>query len=239
MEPVHLSRIRLVLLAALAVAAFTLPLAAQAASIPDRDEAVTVNQFLTGRARPSSASRGVVSIWTNTGYSNRNAVYPVLEHMTAPNGADWVKVRVMRRPRNAEVWIPGSATRQVWIDSRIVIRLSSRTASVYQGGNLARRMRVVVGAPGTPTPTGEFYVVDRMRLHNSWARGTWALATSAYSLTLKHFDGGDGVVAMHGRGALTAPVGTAASHGCVRFNDGDIDWMAANIPNGTRIQIQR
>jgi len=49
----------------------------------------------------------------------------------------------------------------------------------------------------------------------------------------------DGIVALHGRGYLTAPVGTAASHGCVRFNDRDIAWMAKHVPNGTRVDIQR
>src|SRR5947207_1738895 len=86
-------------------------------------------------------------------------------------------------------------------------------------------------AGATPTPTGQWYVVDRLRLRTSWAYGKWALATSAFSRILKHFEGGQGEVAMHARGSLTAPVGTAASHGCVRFRDGDIAWMAAHVPN--------
>ena len=98
---------------------------------------------------------------------------------------------------------------------------------------------MVVGAPGTPTPRGHYFIVDHMRLYNNWAHGVHALATSAYSAKLKHFDGGDGVIALHGRGFLTAPVGTAASHGCIRFNDRDISWLAKRIQNGTRIDIQR
>jgi lipoprotein-anchoring transpeptidase ErfK/SrfK len=78
-----------------------------------------------------------------------------------------------------------------------------------------------------------------MHLHNSWANGQWALATSAFSRILKHFDGGQGQVALHARASLPDPVGTAASHGCVRFNNGDIAWMAAHIPNGTPVWIQK
>ena len=96
-----------------------------------------------------------------------------------------------------------------------------------------------MGAPSTPTPTGTWYVVDRMHLHTSWSQGRWALATSAFSRVLKRFDGGQGQVALHARGLLRDPVGTAASHGCVRFNNGDINWLAAHVPNGTQILIQK
>jgi lipoprotein-anchoring transpeptidase ErfK/SrfK len=239
MDLVHVSRAKRLSLAAFAAALVCVPVVARAETPPQRDEAVVIDRYLMGRVRPSPTARGAVRLWTNTGYSDRRAVYPVLEHAAGANGTDWVKVRVERRPRNAEVWIPGWATRRIWISWRITIDLSSRTARVYREGSLARRMRVVVGAPSTPTPTGHFYVVDHLRLYNNWAHGVWALATSAYSMALMHFDGGNGVVALHGRGYLTAPVGTAASHGCVRFNDGDIRWMAAHIQNGTRIDIKR
>lgn len=239
MDLVHRTRIRHSLAAALVVACLGAPAAARADAIPERDEAVTVDQYLMGRVSASPSARGVIHLWTNTGYSMRAAVYPVLDRKTSDNGAEWVKVLVQRRPKNAEVWIPARATHRVWVSWRIQVSLSSRTVRIYHSGQLARRMRVVVGAPSTPTPTGNFYVVDHLRLYNNWAHGVWALATSAYSLKLKHFDGGDGVVAMHGRGLLPEPVGTAASHGCIRFNNGDIAWMASRIPNGTRIEITR
>jgi lipoprotein-anchoring transpeptidase ErfK/SrfK len=226
------------LLAAFAAALLVLPATAHAVQMPKRDEAVMINRYLMGHAKPSSVSRGTVHLWTNTGYSNRRAVYPVIAHKTAKNGTEWLKVRVVRRPKGVDTWIPAWATTRVWIKYRIVVDLSSRLARIYRSGSLVKRYRVVVGAPNTPTPTGHYYVVDRMRLHTSWANGLWALATSAYSARLKHFDGGDGVIALHARGALSNPVGTAASHGCVRFNNGDIAWMARHIPNGTRIEIQ-
>jgi lipoprotein-anchoring transpeptidase ErfK/SrfK len=229
---------RLLALAA-AAAIVTVPAAARAVTIPKRDEAVTIKRYLLGRVVPKIGARGTVHLWTNTGYSNRRAVYPVISHKVLEDGSEWLKVRVVRRPRGVDTWVPAWATRQVWIDWHLVVDLSSRTLRVYRGGKLARRFRVVVGAPGTPTPSGHFYVVDHMRLYNSWAHGVWALATSAYSAKLKHFDGGDGVVALHGRGYLAAPVGTAASHGCVRLNNGDVAWLAKHIPNGTRLDIQR
>jgi len=220
-------------------AALCVPAVAHAAhSTPDRQEVVTVKRYTLGRVKPKIGARGLVHLWTNTGYSNRKAVYPVVEHRMVGE-SEWLRVRVVRRPREITTWIPAWVTRKHFIGWRITVDLSQRRATVTRLGSVARRFRVVVGAKSTPTPTGHYFVVDHMRLHNSWARGGWALATSAYSAVLKHFDGGDGVIALHAKGALTAPLGTAASHGCVRFADASIAWMADHLPNGTPVDIQR
>jgi lipoprotein-anchoring transpeptidase ErfK/SrfK len=240
MESVHLTRTRLFLLAVLAAAAFVVPAAAaQAAPIKDQYEGVTVTRYLMGRVKPDLRARGSAHLWTNTGFSNRRAVYPVLRHQVMADGSEWLQVDALRNRTQVKVWIPRWATRRVMIAWHIKVDISSRLATIYRNGKVARRFRVVVGAPNTPTPTGRWYVVDRMRLRESWAYGKWALATSAFSRVLKRFDGGQGQVALHARGSLTAPVGTASSHGCVRFRDGDIAWLAAHVPNGTGIDIQR
>jgi lipoprotein-anchoring transpeptidase ErfK/SrfK len=237
---VFLTRTRLFLLSVLAAAALVIPAAAaHAARMPKRFEGVTVTRYLMGRVKPTLSARGSAHLWTNTGFSNRRAVYPVLKHQTFPDGSEWLLVRALRNRTQVRVWIPRWATRRVWIRYRVQVDLSSRTAKIYRDGKVLRRFRVVVGAPSTPTPTGHYYVVDRMHLHTSWANGQWALATSAFSRILKHFDGGQGQVALHARAFLRDPVGTAASHGCVRFNNGDIAWMAAHVPNGTSVDIQK
>ena len=97
----------------------------------------------------------------------------------------------------------------------------------------------MVGARRTPTPPGRFFVVDRVRLHESWAQGTMALATSAFSTVHFSFGGGRGQIAMHAKGSLGAPLGTAASNGCIRFANGDIAWLVKRLPIGTPIEIVR
>jgi len=234
-----MSRIRLFVLTALAAAALAAPAVAQAANPPKRFEGVTVKRYLMGRVKPTVRARGAAHLWTNTGFSARRAVYPVVRHQVLDDGTEWLQVDALRNRTQVKVWIPKWATRRVWIAYQVKIDISSRLATIYRNGRVARRFRVVVGAPSTPTPTGRWYVVDRMRLRTSWAYGKWALATSAFSRVLRRFDGGQGQVALHARGMLSAPVGTAASHGCVRFKDGDVAWMAAHVPNGTQILIQR
>jgi lipoprotein-anchoring transpeptidase ErfK/SrfK len=232
-------RIRLFVLTALAAAALAAPAVAEAANPPKRFEGVTVKRYLMGRVKPTIRARGSAHLWTNTGFSSRRAVYPVVRHQVLEDGTEWLLVKALRNRTQVDVWVPKWATRTVWIAYKIKVDLSSRRATIYKNGKVARRFRVVVGANATPTPTGTWYVVDRMRLRESWAYGKWALATSAFSRVLRRFEGGQGQIALHARGSLTAPPGTAASHGCVRFRDGDIAWLAAHVPNGTTIQIQR
>lgn len=51
--------------------------------------------------------------------------------------------------------------------------------------------------------------------------------------------GGPGRIAIHGRdgASLENPLGSAASHGCVRVDNDQIDWMAAHIQPGTPVDI--
>lgn len=237
MDSVLPSRTPIAVLAGLALVALCAPAAAEAANPPKRFEGVTVVRYLMGRVQPSLKARGAAHLWTNTGFSNRRAVYPVLEHRVLKNGSEWLRVRTIRGRQNVNVWIPRWATRRVWLHYRVLVDLSSRKAKVYRDGKLAKRFRVVVGAPGTPTPRGHFYVVDRMHLRDSWARGGWALATSAFSNVLTDFAGGSGEVAMHTRGSLSAPVGTAASHGCIRMSIPDVIALYDQVPLGTPIYV--
>lgn len=206
------------------------------AAEPDRTEVVSVKRYTLGRTSPKVGARGVTHLWTNTGFSNRSAMYPVLDRRMVGE-SEWVRVKVLRHRRQVGAWIPAWVTRKRYVDWRITVDLSSRRTTVTRLGKVVRRYRVVIGARATPTPPGRFYVMDRVRLRTSWARGKWALATTAFSNVLKRFEGGEGQVALHAKGSLSDPLGSAASHGCVRYTNGGAAWLARNIPIGTPIDI--
>ena len=63
-------------------------------------------------------------------------------------------------------------------------------------GRLVWSARIGVGAAGTPTPAGRFYVREKLRNHADPLYGPWAIGTSAYS-ALSDWPGG-GVVGIHG-----------------------------------------
>lgn len=70
--------------------------------------------------------------------------------------------------------------------------------------------------------------------------GSWVLPLTAHSQVLRAFEGGDGQIALHGRGGpgLLDPLGSARSHGCVRMSNRAADWIAAHIPTGTPVQVR-
>jgi len=55
----------------------------------------------------------------------------------------------------------------------------------------------------------------------------------------QHFDGGDGLVAIHGRGgsSLLVPLRTAKSHGCIRVDNNAVDWLARVAGPGTPVDV--
>jgi lipoprotein-anchoring transpeptidase ErfK/SrfK len=154
-------------------------------------------------------------------------------------GRRWLRVRMPQRPNGATGWIAAAGTVAVRRHWRIVVSRAERHATAIRDGRRVRRFRVVVGAAATPTPLGRFFVAERVRQPRGSALGPWVLATSAYSNVLQEFDGGPGQVGLHGRTGLPDPLGSAASHGCVRFSDPAIAWLARRARPGTPIEVRR
>jgi lipoprotein-anchoring transpeptidase ErfK/SrfK len=158
-------------------------------------------------------------------------------------GRCWLRVRTPARPNSATVWISAARTRLRATPWRIEVDRSRRTVALLRSGRRVWRARAVVGTSGTPTPTGLFAVASVWRNPPSDFLGAWILALTAHSDVLKTFDGGDGRVALHGRGgaSLRDPLGSASSHGCVRLRNADISRLVrlvgvAALP-GTPVRI--
>jgi lipoprotein-anchoring transpeptidase ErfK/SrfK len=155
----------------------------------------------------------------------------VLDAKRDAHGRCWVYVRLPWRPSRAAGWVDSRAVTLEPTPWRIEIARRKRTLTVLKAGARVRRVRVVVGAPPTPTPAGLFSMLEAVPWDALDFYGTWILKLSAHSRVLQEFDGGDGRVAVHGRGAasLLDPLGTARSHGCVRMANGAIDWVVDRI----------
>ncbi len=155
-------------------------------------------------------------------------------------GKTWLKVRLPIRPNGSSGWIPRDRV-QIRRSARyIVIDRSSRKLKLYRRGRVVARFRVVIGAPGTPTPLGLFALQDRvLQPDRKGFIGPWALPLTAYSEALRRYDGGPGLVALHGRSgaSLRDPLGSARSHGCIRMNNGRIASLKGS-PLGTAVRIR-
>jgi lipoprotein-anchoring transpeptidase ErfK/SrfK len=156
------------------------------------------------------------------------------------DGKSWLRVLLPTRPNGASGWIPRDDARLSQTPWKVVVSLADRRVYVTRRGRLVRSFPVVVGAQATPTPTGRFAVAERIPLPNpNQFYGSWMLTLTAHSTVLNTFAGGDGQVALHGRGggSLRVPVGTAASHGCIRMRNADIAWLARHAEAGTPVIV--
>ncbi|MCX6387499.1 MAG: L,D-transpeptidase [Solirubrobacterales bacterium] len=178
----------------------------------------------------------IATLQPDTPLTGGPSVFPIARTKTF-DATDWLGVLLTGRPNGRLAWIPASSATVIRLHWRIRVDLSNRALAVFRDGKLVRRLRVVIGTKDTPTPTGHFHVVERVRLGTYWSRTGWALALSAFSNVLKHFDGGDGQVAIHARGTLDGALGSASSHGCIRLRNQDAAWMAHRITNGTPVDI--
>jgi lipoprotein-anchoring transpeptidase ErfK/SrfK len=162
---------------------------------------------------------------------------PVLERTTAPGGVRWLLVMLPGRPDGSSGWIAQQGTSPLVTPWRIVVDLAARRVTTYRDGHIATAFNAVVGKPSTPTPTGEFFVEETLRMPPGEAGGPFALALSARSNALQEFEGGPGQSAIHGRDNLGGTLGGASSHGCIRLSTTSIEWLAARIGPGTPVTI--
>jgi hypothetical protein len=197
---------------------------------------VTLLKAATVHAYPGNSAPTTGSVASTRPVTGSATVLPVIGAAKA-EGAKWVRVLLPQRPDGSAGWISTNGTRSesdLWY---IEISRVSRQASVFRGGRLQRTFSVVVGRPSMPTPSGHFFVAEITYEGYSTVSGPYALATSAYSNVLTEFDGGPGQVALHGRVGLPEPLGSDSSHGCVRFANDDITWLAQHVSAGTPVDI--
>jgi hypothetical protein len=146
-------------------------------------------------------------------------------------GRCWLRVRLPSRPNDATAWVRADRVEPTLTRWRITVSRRARTIDVRRAGKLVRRFRVVVGAPSTPTPGGLDSIIGVWRWNPADFLGSYVLPLTAHSNVLQEFGGGDGRVGIHGRGgaSLLDPLGSAASHGCIRLSNAAIEWIVRSV----------
>ena len=183
------------------------------------------------RAEPLtvSASRPITGVRT---------ALPVIGRRVTPAGVALLHVMLPGRPNGSRGWITEEATAPAPTAWSIVVEIAARRVLVYRGRVLARSFSAIVGKPSTPTPRGQYFVEESVRMPAGAPGGPYALALSAHSDVLRHFDGGQGQVAIHGVQNLSGAIGSASSHGCVRLDTRDLGWLVARIRPGARVLVR-
>ena len=193
------------------------------------------------RAAPRMDARPVQRLGTSARWNGGPMTLLVLDATLDRQDRRWLRVRLPARPNGTAGWIPADRAFKRLTRWRVVVNVDLRIVSLLRDGRLSRRWSAVVGAPGTPTPRGVFAIGERVRQPDrDGFLGSWALHLTAYSKVLDNFGGGPGTVGIHGRGgaSLLDPLGSAASHGCIRIDNRAVEFLARRALEGTPVFIR-
>jgi lipoprotein-anchoring transpeptidase ErfK/SrfK len=157
------------------------------------------------------------------------------------NGTRWLEVRLPERPNNDAGWIDANLTRDSTTPWRIEVSTGAARVTVERSGHQVASFSAVVGKPSTPTPRGLFAIDEPIRQPAGSELGPWALFLTAHSRVLDDYGGGPGRIAIHGRAGplLADPLGSKASHGCIRVPDARIRWLSRIAVDGTPVEVTR
>ena len=147
-------------------------------------------------------------------------------------------VQVPKRPNGVTGWVPARQVAVEKVRTRILVDLSERRLTLYRDGRRVLTSTAAIGSSATPTPTGSFYVNQRLiPLDTSGPFGPAAVGISAFSEVLTGWTQG-GPIAIHGTNAPWS-IGQAVSNGCIRIPNATLRKVFAQTFSGTPVVIRR
>lgn len=150
----------------------------------------------------------------------------------------WAEVMLPIRPNGSTGWLRTEDVKLFVVEGSVTVDLSEKELVYHLNGEEVIRASVAIGTNQNPTPTGSFFVTDSVTLSNpSSPWGSHALGLSARSDTITEFNGGDGIIGIHGTNRPSS-IGSAASLGCVRLPNEVISMLHQLAPIGTPVEIR-
>lgn len=149
----------------------------------------------------------------------------------------WAEVMLPVRPNDATGWIDTAHLSLYVVNGLVVVDVSERRLTYYENGKVVVETPVAVGTDRNSTPTGHFYVTDSVTMadpNSPW--GPHAFGLSARSDTITEYNGGDGIIGIHGTNRPSS-IGQAASLGCIRLPNDVIIQLHEVVPIGTPVEI--
>jgi hypothetical protein len=120
-----------------------------------------------------------------------------------------------------------AAAETTWPDNEIIIQIdpTQNRITVLVNGLPWKKYRIAMGKPETPTPVGEWKVMDK---HVNWGSG---FGTRWIGLNVPW-----GTYGIHGTNR-PGSIGHDASHGCIRMLNRNVEELYRYVRIGTRVII--
>jgi len=120
---------------------------------------------------------------------------------------------------------------------RILISIPDRKLVLFEGDRALKVYDVAVGKASTPTPEGTFAIINRVQ-HPTWYGPSGVvppgknnpLGSRWMGLSMKGYG-------IHGTN-VPSSIGKAASHGCIRMRQTDLEELFELVTVGTIVELQ-
>jgi lipoprotein-anchoring transpeptidase ErfK/SrfK len=202
-------------------------------AVAPRDELSTM--VATARARH-------IGIFNEPGVSHLRTVLASpadepLVFIVRNSQSGWLQVELPTRPNGSTGWIRRSDASVTQHDFHIEVELQAHTIEVWRGSTLVDSEAIGVGKHDTPTPGGSYYTTALLSPPDPRGfYGPYVYTLSGHSDVLREFDGGQGVIGIHGTNEPWL-IGRDVSHGCIRMSNAGISKLARILPLGVPVDI--
>jgi lipoprotein-anchoring transpeptidase ErfK/SrfK len=208
-------------LAAIIIALTSLHLAASAG--------ITSFQAVSTQGMPERAQLSAISQGAPSGLQAQSAI-------TSEPAANAGLSQDSGSPANPVAAAPANVT--ATHKRQIVISIADRKLALLEDGLLVKTYPIAVGTPGTPSPDGDFVIINHAkdpvyRHHDKEVPPGKdnPLGTRWMGLSLKGYG-------IHGTNVQSS-VGKAASHGCFRMRKQDVEELYGLVQVGDTVTIRR
>jgi lipoprotein-anchoring transpeptidase ErfK/SrfK len=196
--------------------------------------AVVVGEHATAYRAPGAGSLA------EFGSENANGVPTVFavlaERVDERCRTAWYHVRLPLRPNGATGWVSAGEVALAAVTTRIEVDLSLRRVTLFDRGRLVLAAKAAIGSAQTPTPTGRYYVDQRVVPGDpSGPFGPAAIGISAFSEVLTGWTQG-GPIAIHGTNRPDL-IGGAVSNGCIRVRNEELRRLFERVRAGTPVVV--
>jgi lipoprotein-anchoring transpeptidase ErfK/SrfK len=120
---------------------------------------------------------------------------------------------------------------------QVLVSISDRKLAVLENGRIIQIFPVSVGAAVSPSPTGDFLIVNRVANPTYYHRGVVIPAGRDNPIGPRWIGLSQKGYGIHGTNEPRS-IGKAASHGCIRLRNADMMRLFAMVHVGDEVQIR-
>jgi Uncharacterized protein conserved in bacteria len=138
--------------------------------------------------------------------------------------AVYAYLKFSNSPTDYEKWETSSIEGTSKDDIKILIDINEKTLYLVKDNQTIKKYPVAIGKPDTPSPVGDFAIIKKDR----WGEG---FGTAWLGLNVPW-----GTYGIHGTLSPDS-IGHAASHGCIRMRNSDVNDLYKRVKVGTPVKI--